>query len=106
MQRPWRRAAYWLAPYGLLGLHFYRTQNHQPRGGTTHNGRTPPPSTTNYKSARQTCHSLNSDSLISDDSGLYQVNIQLVAQSLSEKRELTESGVCEEQLGHLEEMGQ
>jgi hypothetical protein len=33
MQRPWRGAAYWLAPCGLLSLLSNRTQNHQPRGG-------------------------------------------------------------------------
>ena len=31
MQRPWRGAAYWLAPYVLLSLLSYRPQNHQPR---------------------------------------------------------------------------
>jgi hypothetical protein len=38
MQRPWRDAAYWLAPCGLLSLLSYRTQDYQPRDGTTHNG--------------------------------------------------------------------
>jgi hypothetical protein len=47
MQRPWKGAAYWLAPHGLLGLLSYRTQDHQPRDGTTHNGLGPPPSITN-----------------------------------------------------------
>ena len=42
MQRPWRDAAYWLAPYGFLSLLSYRTQDHQPRDGTTHNGLSPP----------------------------------------------------------------
>ena len=36
MQGPWRRAAYWLVPYGLLSLLSYRTQDCQPRDGTTH----------------------------------------------------------------------
>ena len=36
MQRPWRGAAYWLASPGLLNLLSYRTQDHQPRDGTTH----------------------------------------------------------------------
>ena len=31
-------AAYWLAPHGLFSLLSYRTQDHQPRGGTTHQG--------------------------------------------------------------------
>ena len=38
MQRPWRSAAYCLAPHGLLSLLSYRTQDHQPRDGTTHSG--------------------------------------------------------------------
>lgn len=39
IQRPWRSAAYWLAPRGLLSLLAYRTQDHLPRG--------PSPSITN-----------------------------------------------------------
>jgi hypothetical protein len=42
MQRPWRGAAYWLAPYGLLNLLSYRNLDHQPREGTTHNELGPP----------------------------------------------------------------
>jgi fatty acid desaturase len=38
IQRPWRSAAYWLALYGLLNLLSYRTEDHQSRDGTTHNG--------------------------------------------------------------------
>jgi len=38
MQRPWRRDAFWLASPGLLSLFSYKTQDHQPRDGTTHNG--------------------------------------------------------------------
>ena len=34
MQKPWRDAAYWFAPHGLLSLLSYRTQDHQPRDGT------------------------------------------------------------------------
>jgi hypothetical protein len=34
----WRDAAYWLAPHGFLSLLSYRTQDHQPRDVTTHNG--------------------------------------------------------------------
>ena len=36
MQRPRRSAAYWLTPHGLLILRSYRTQDYQPRDGTTH----------------------------------------------------------------------
>jgi hypothetical protein len=42
MQRPWRGAAYWFAPHGLLNLLCYRTQDYHPRGTTTHNGLGPP----------------------------------------------------------------
>ena len=38
MQRPWRDVSYWLASSGLLSLLSYRTQEHQPRDGTTYNG--------------------------------------------------------------------
>ncbi|KAM7325014.1 hypothetical protein ACRRTK_015267 [Alexandromys fortis] len=47
MQRPWKGAAYRLAPHGLLNLSPYRTQDHQPRGSPTHNGLSTPPSITN-----------------------------------------------------------
>lgn len=46
-QRPWRRAAYWLAPPGLLSLLSYRIQGLQTRDGTTHHGLGPPPLVTN-----------------------------------------------------------
>jgi hypothetical protein len=38
MQRPWRDVTYWLASSGLLSLLSYRTQDYQPRDGTTPNG--------------------------------------------------------------------
>jgi hypothetical protein len=41
MQRPWRDAAYWLASPDLLSLLSYRTQDYQPRDGTTHSGPSP-----------------------------------------------------------------
>jgi hypothetical protein len=37
-QKPWRNAAYCLASPGLLNVFSYRTQGHQPKDGTTHNG--------------------------------------------------------------------
>jgi hypothetical protein len=36
MPRPWRDDAYWIVFPGLLSLLSYRTQDHQPRGGSTH----------------------------------------------------------------------
>jgi hypothetical protein len=42
MQRPWRDVTYWLASPGFLRLLSYRTQDHQPRDGTTHNGSSHP----------------------------------------------------------------
>ena len=47
MQKPWRGAAYWLAYHGLLSLLSYRTQDNQPRDGTTHHKLVPPLSITN-----------------------------------------------------------
>jgi hypothetical protein len=41
MQRPWRDVLYWLASPGLLSLLSYRTQDYQPRDGTTHKGTSP-----------------------------------------------------------------
>jgi hypothetical protein len=38
MQRPWKDVLYWLASPGLLSLLSYRTQNYQPRDGSTHKG--------------------------------------------------------------------
>jgi hypothetical protein len=43
MQRPWRGAAYWLASLGLLSLLSYRTQDYQPRDGTTQGAEPLPP---------------------------------------------------------------
>ena len=41
MQRPWRDVTYWLASPGLLSLLSYRTQDYQPRGGTSTRGPSP-----------------------------------------------------------------
>jgi hypothetical protein len=41
MQRPRRDALYWFASPGLLSLLSYRTQDYQPRDGTTHRGLSP-----------------------------------------------------------------
>jgi hypothetical protein len=38
MQRPWRDVTYCLTSPGLLGLLSFRTQDYQPRDGTTHIG--------------------------------------------------------------------
>lgn len=46
MLRPWRSAAFWLTPYALLSLSFYKTQGYQPRYDPTHKGMGPPTSTT------------------------------------------------------------
>jgi hypothetical protein len=42
MQKPWRSDVYWLAPYGLLSLLSYSTQDHLPRGVTAHRELGPP----------------------------------------------------------------
>jgi hypothetical protein len=44
MRRSWRDAAYWPALHDLPSLLSYRTQDDQPRDGTTHNGLGLPPS--------------------------------------------------------------
>ena len=41
VQRPWRDVLYWLISTGLLSMLSYRTQDYQPRDGTTHNGPSP-----------------------------------------------------------------
>lgn len=46
IQRPWRGAAYWLAPHGFLSLISYRTQDHHPRDDTIHKELGPSPSIT------------------------------------------------------------
>jgi len=38
MQRPWKDVTSWLSFPSLLSLLSYRTQDYQPRDGTTHNG--------------------------------------------------------------------
>jgi hypothetical protein len=38
IQRPWRDVLYWLASIGLLSLLSYKTQDYQPRDGSTHKG--------------------------------------------------------------------
>lgn len=53
MKRLWRDAAHWLAHHGLLSLLSYRTKDHQPRGGTTHNRLGSLPSITNEENALQ-----------------------------------------------------
>ena len=53
MQGPLRNAAYWLSQCGLLCLLPYRTQDNQPRDGTTHNGLGPPQSITNEENTLQ-----------------------------------------------------
>jgi hypothetical protein len=41
METPRRDVTYWLASPGLLSLLCYRTQDYQPRGGSTHKGTFP-----------------------------------------------------------------
>lgn len=41
-QRTWRNTTYWLAPYDLLHLVSYNSQDQQPRVGTTHSKLAPP----------------------------------------------------------------
>jgi hypothetical protein len=78
MQRPWRDVTYWLASPGLLSLLSYRTQDHQPRDGTTHKGPSHPWSLIekmlySWISWR---HFLNWSSFLCDNSSLCQVDTQ------------------------------
>jgi hypothetical protein len=59
MQRPWRGAAYWLAPHNLPSLLSYRTQDHQPRGGPTHSGMSSLTSIINSKMPHRLVYSVN-----------------------------------------------
>jgi hypothetical protein len=49
MQRPWRVLLTGLLPMACHSLLSYRTQDHQPRDGSTHSGLGPPPSITNWE---------------------------------------------------------
>ena len=78
MQRPWRDVPYWLASPGLLSLLSYRTQDYQPRDGSTHNGPSHrwsliekmPYSWISWR------HFLKGGSFLCDNSSLYQVDTQ------------------------------
>lgn len=74
MQRPWQGAAYWFVPLGLFSLFSYRTQDHQPRCGPTHNRLGLPPQSLIKKMPYRLAynpilwrHFLNCGSLLSDD---------------------------------------
>jgi hypothetical protein len=78
-------SASWFAPHGLLSLLPYRTQDHQPRDGPTHNGLAPPPIQSLIKEMlHRLSHSLilrgyflNWGFLLADDLRLCQVEIKL-----------------------------
>lgn len=52
---PRRLLLYWLAPQDLLSLFSYTPQDHQSRGGTTHNGLPPATSITKKMHPRRAC---------------------------------------------------
>jgi hypothetical protein len=86
-------AAYWLASPALLSLLSYRTQNHQPRDGTTHNGPFHPQSLIekmpySWISWR---HFLKRGSSLCDNSSLCQVDTQNQA---AQAACLGEMGTC------------
>jgi hypothetical protein len=78
MQRPWWDITYWLASPGLLSLLSYRTQDYQPRDGTTHKG--PSHSWSVIEKMPYNCISWrrfpNWSSFLCDNSGLCQVDTQ------------------------------
>jgi hypothetical protein len=59
MQRPWKDAAYWLAPHGLLSLLSYSLQDHQPRDGNIYNAQGLPISAINQEINPYTCPQAN-----------------------------------------------
>jgi hypothetical protein len=97
MQRPWRGAAYCLTLYGFLSLFSYRTQDYQPRNGTTHSGLSPSipispfipinkmPYACKKKKKKNAYspilrrHFLNQGSLLSEDYSLCQVDTGLAS---------------------------
>lgn len=48
---PWRRAAYWLAPFGLLNLLSCTVEDQLPRDVTTYSGLGPPTLIINQENA-------------------------------------------------------
>jgi len=76
MQRPWRDVTYWLAFHGLLSLLSYRTQNNQPRDGTTHKGPFNPWSLRKCLTAGSWRHFLKGGSFLCDNCILCQVDTQ------------------------------
>lgn len=79
-QRPWKSAACWLTPQGLLSLFSSRTQNHQPRDDITQNWLGPPTLVTSLEQALQPCvqsslgrHLFKWSSLLPSDFSLFQV---------------------------------
>jgi hypothetical protein len=48
MQKPWRSAAYCLAPRLMLSFPPYTSQTYLPKGSTTHSGLIPPPTTNTH----------------------------------------------------------
>ena len=84
MQRPQKGAAYWLAPHGLFSLLSYRTKDHQTRLAPPTMGWALPYQSLIKKMFYRLAHSqilgkhfLNQSSLLSDDSRLCQVDINL-----------------------------
>jgi hypothetical protein len=77
MQRPWRDVTYWLASPGLLSLLSGRSQDYQPRDGTTHNRLGPPLLITKMPySWILWRHFLKGSSFLCDSSSLCQVDTQ------------------------------
>lgn len=55
MQTPWRNAAYWLVPNGLLSLLSYTAKDRRPRGDTAHHGLGPPTPIISQEIASRPC---------------------------------------------------
>ena len=81
----WRSAAYWLTPHSLLGLLCYIIQDHQSRDGyhpqwaLLHQSQIGKMSHSFAYSQILWGYFLNWNSLLSDDSSLYQIDIKLAS---------------------------
>lgn len=78
MWKPWRRATYGLAHYGLLGLLSYSPQDHLPRGCTVHSALSCPTSIKKipYRLAYSPMEAFSQSSHFPDDFSLCQVEIK------------------------------
>lgn len=91
-------AAFWLVPYGLFSLLSSTTQNHLPRGDTTHSDLAPPTSIINQENDPHTCLQtslIGAIVLQLSDSSSCQVNQKQNKQQQQKKKNKTELTPCQ-----------